>query len=76
MSPLPANLRQHMVELVRLAVDGVAEKGGLIHADVHARRLLAENPGSPMSHAELSREIAAYAVIRGVGVELGEPEPK
>jgi hypothetical protein len=70
----PPNLREHLLELSRAVVDGAANGGGPLRPGLEARRLLGGNPGAPLSSEELAKAIVAYAVTRGVALELGEPE--
>ena len=63
--------KQEVMDLARLAVEGAAKDGGMIAADMEARRLLDENPGCQIPFDELRDTIARQATERGVGVEFG-----
>jgi hypothetical protein len=63
--------RQEVVDLVVLSVAGAARDGGMIAADLEARRLLDTHPDCQIPFEELRDTIAGIAVKRGVGVEFG-----
>ena len=63
--------RTEVLDLAALSVEAAAQDGGLIPADLEARRLLDANPDCQMSFDELRASIARLAVKRGVIVEFG-----
>jgi hypothetical protein len=72
MSLKPASVeRQEVVDLASLSVEGAAQDGGMIPADMEARRLLDAHPNCQISFDELRAAIARLAIDRGVGVEFG-----
>jgi hypothetical protein len=62
---------QELLDLASLVIDGAAKDGGMIAADMEARRLLDAHPDCHISFEQLRESIAQLAVIRGVGVEFG-----
>ena len=72
MSLKPASVeRQEVLDLAGLSVEGAAQDGGMIPADMEARRLLDAHPNCQISFDELREAIARVAIDRGVGVEFG-----
>ena len=72
MSLKPASVeRQEVLDLASLSVEGAAQDGGMIPADMEARRLLDAHPNCQISFDELREAIARLAIDRGVGVEFG-----
>jgi hypothetical protein len=63
--------RQEVLDLAGLAVEGAAQDGGMIPANMEARRLLDAHPDCQIPFEELRDAIAQLAVERGVGVEFG-----
>jgi hypothetical protein len=63
--------RQEVLDLASLSVEGAAQDGGMIPADMEARRLLDAHPNCQISFDELREAIARLAIDRGVGVEFG-----
>jgi hypothetical protein len=63
--------RQEVLDLAALSVEGAANDGGMIPADMEARRLLEAHPDCQISFEELRDVIAQLAIDRGVGVEYG-----
>ena len=63
--------RTQVLDLAALSVEAAAQDGGLIAADMEARRLLDANPDCQISFDELRAAIARLAVNRGVIVEFG-----
>ena len=63
--------RQQVLDLASLSVEGAAKDGGMIPADMEARRLLDAHPDCQISFETLRDTIAELAVERGVGVEFG-----
>lgn len=61
-----------VLDLVALSVEGAAQDGGMISADMEARRLLDAHPDCQIPFDELRDTIARAAVARGVGVEFGD----
>jgi hypothetical protein len=72
MSPKTAFVeRQEVLDLASLSVEGAAQDGGLIPADMEARRLLDAHPDCQIPFDELRACIARLAIDRGVSVEFG-----
>ena len=72
MSLKPASVeRQEVLDLASLSVEGAAQDGGMIPADMEARRLLDAHPDCQISFDALREAIARLAIDRGVGVEFG-----
>lgn len=63
--------RQEVLDLASLSIEGAAQDGGMIPADMEARRLLDAHPDCQISFEELRDAIARLALARGVGVEFG-----
>ena len=63
--------RQEVLDLASLSVVGAAQDGGMIQADMEARRLLDANPDCQMSFEDLRDAIARMAIKRDVSVEFG-----
>jgi hypothetical protein len=63
--------RQEIWDLASLSVEGAAQDGGMIAADMEARRLLDAHPECQISFDELRACIARLAIDRGVSVEFG-----
>jgi len=63
-------------DLAALSVKGAAEDGGVVAADMEARRLLDAHPYCQIPFDELRDTIARIAVKRGVGVEFGHRKVK
>jgi hypothetical protein len=60
-----------VLDLATLAVEGAAMDGGMIAADMEARRLLDAHPDCQISFEVLRDTIARLAVARGVCIEYG-----
>ena len=63
--------RQQLLDLALLSVEGAANDGGLIAADIEARRLLGSNPDSQISFGDLRDAIVRFAMEKRVAVEFG-----
>ena len=63
--------RQQLLDLAFLSVEGAANDGGLIAADIEARRLLDSNPDSQISFEDLRDAIVRFAMEKRVAVEFG-----
>jgi hypothetical protein len=63
--------RQEVLDLAALSVEGAAQDGGMIPADMEARRLLGAYPECQIPFEELRDTIARLAIEHGVGVEFG-----
>ena len=63
--------RQEVLDLAALSVKGAAQDGGMIPADMEARRLLDAYPDCQIPFDELRDAIARLAFAHGVGVEFG-----
>ena len=63
--------RQEIMDLASLSVQGAAQDGGMIAADMEARRLLDAHPDCQIPFEELRDAISRLAVQRGVGIEFG-----
>jgi hypothetical protein len=64
--------RQEVLDLATLSVEGAAQDGGMIPADMEARRLLDAHPDCQIPFEELRDAIARLAIDHGVGVEFGD----
>jgi len=64
-----------VMDLAAFAVFTASKDGGMIAADVEARRILDENPYCQTPFAELRNAIVLMAVQHGIGVEFGQREP-
>ena len=64
--------RQEVLDLAALSVEGAANDGGMIPADLEARRLLDAHPDCQIPFEELRDAIARLAVKHDVGVEFGD----
>ena len=62
---------RELVDLANLSVEGAAQDGGVISADLEARRLLDAYPDCQIPFDELRDTIARLAVARGVSVKFG-----
>ena len=61
-----------VMDLAALAVFTASRDGGMIAADVEARRILDANPDCQTPFAELRDAIVLMAVKHGVGVQFGQ----
>lgn len=62
---------QEVLDLASLSIEGAAQDGGMIAAEMEARRLLDAHPNCQFSFEELRDTICRLAVERGVGIEFG-----
>jgi len=62
---------RQVLDLAALSVESAANDGGMIAADMEARRLLDANPDCQISFEVLRDTIARLALARKVGVEFG-----
>jgi len=60
-----------VVDLAALAVFTASKDGGMIAADLEARRILDANPDCQTPFAELRDAIVRVAVKHGLGVQFG-----
>jgi hypothetical protein len=63
--------RQQLLDLALLSVEGAANDGGLIAADIEARRLLDSSPDGQISFEDLRDAIVRFAMEKRVAVEFG-----
>jgi hypothetical protein len=63
---------EDLLDLANLSVETAAQHGGMILADVRARRLLDAYIDCPIPFEELRDAIARLAMERGVSVEFAD----
>ena len=64
-------LIREVLDLVTLSIEGAMQDGGMVPADMEARRLLEAHPDCQIPFKELRDAIARMAVEKGAGVEFG-----